>query len=138
MRTHRGQRSALFGSHGMSSAEYRDTAQRCAARGDWAAAIKHRVRAVARHLEETAVLNPVPGRTATELARDAGQAIPGLSSELLRAASAFNDVSYGGLPGTEPTYRAVADLDDRLLAHATTGARDREASAPADAWAEVR
>ena len=40
--------------------------------GNWSAAIRHRLRAVARQLEESGVLNPVPGRTATELARDAG------------------------------------------------------------------
>jgi hypothetical protein len=138
MRTNRGHQSALFGSHDMSSIEHRAIAERFAANGEWASAIKHRLRAVARHLEEAAVLNPVPGRTATELARDAGQAIPGLAGELRRAAESFNDVTYGERPGTEPDYRAVAALDERLLAHAITGAADQDAAAPAERWAEVR
>lgn len=138
MRTNRGHQSALFGSHDMSSAEHRATAEGLAARGDWAPAIQHRVRAVARHLEETAVLNPVPGRTATELARDAGQAIPGLAGEFHHAAEAFNDITYGERPGTEPAYRVVADLDGRLLAHATAGAPARDPAARADPWADVR
>jgi Domain of unknown function (DUF4129) len=139
MRTNRGSQSTLFGSHDLSSVEHRATAERFAASGDWAAAIKHRLRAVARHLEETAVLNPVPGRTATELARDAGRAIPGLAGELRRAAETFNDVTYGDQPGTEPAYRAVTDLDEHLITRATAGpAADHAAAAPADRWAQVR
>jgi hypothetical protein len=61
-----------------------------------------------------------------------------LSHELRRAAESFNDVTYGERPGTEPDYRAVADLDERLLAHATTGAAGQDAAVPADRWAEVR
>jgi hypothetical protein len=138
MRTDRGRQSALFGSIEMSSAEHRAAAEQSAARGDWALAIKHRLRSVARHLEETAVLHPVPGRTATELARDAGQAIPELADELRRAAVAFNDVTYGELPGTEPTYRMVADLDDHLLTHATGVPAAEGTSGVADGWVEVR
>ena len=82
MRTNRGRHTLLFGSQEMSAAEHRSTAEHCAARGDWAAAIRHRLRAVARHLEETAVVDPVPGRTATELARDAGPGHPRLGSRI--------------------------------------------------------
>ena len=57
------------------------------------------------------MLNAVPGRTATELAKDAGAALPDLAGELLQAADAFNDVTYGERPGTEPAYRMIADLD---------------------------
>lgn len=138
MRTNRGRQSTLFGAHAMSSDAHRATADRFAARGEWAPAIQHRVRAIARHLEETGVLNPVPGRTATELARDAGQATPGLNGELHRAAEIFNDVTYGERQGADPDYRAVAALDGRLLAHAVAGTADREAALPADPCAEVR
>ena len=33
---------------------------------------------------------------------------------MLQAANAFNDVTYGERPGTEPAYRMIADLDDHL------------------------
>ena len=126
-------------SHDLSSVEHRAIAERFAAGGDWASAIKHRLRAVARHLEETAVLNPVPGRTATELARDTGHAIPGLAGELRRAAEIFNNVTYGEQPGTEHDYRVVTDLDGHLMTRATAGpGADQSAAAPADRWAEVR
>ena len=138
MRSNRGGGYALFGDHALSAAEHRATAEQHAAAGDWAAAIRHRLRAVARQLEESAVLDPVPGRTATELARDAGRAIPNLAAELNRAAEAFNDVTYGERPGTESAYRLIADLDDHLRSR--TSAADATAAEPAaaDGWAEVR
>ncbi|GAB7067871.1 DUF4129 domain-containing protein [Mycobacterium hodleri] len=138
MRTNRGRLGGLFSSAEMSSAEHRAAAETAASQGDWTTAIRQRLRAIARHLEETAVLLPVPGRTATELARDAGRAIPDQADELRRAATAFNDVTYGELPGTEPPYRMIADLDDHLLRHVVGAATDRGSSGPADAWVEVR
>ena len=138
MRTNRGGEYALFGEHELSAAEHRATAEQYAAAGNWSAAIRHRLRAVARQLEESTVLDPVPGRTATELARDAGRAIPHLAAELARAAEAFNDVTYGERPGTESVYRMIADLDDHLRSR--TSASDAGAAVPtvADGWAEVR
>jgi hypothetical protein len=138
MRTNRGGEYALFGEHELSAAEHRATSEQYAAAGNWSAAIRHRLRAVARQLEESAVLDPVPGRTATELARDAGQVIPQLTAELTRAAEAFNDVTYGERPGTESAYRMIADLDDHLRSR--TSASDAGAAVPsvADGWAEVR
>ncbi|WKG03079.1 DUF4129 domain-containing protein [Mycolicibacterium sp. HK-90] len=112
MRTDRRTDPALFGSRELSSAQHRSIAEQCAAQGDWSAAIRHRVRALARRLEETGVLDPVPGRTATELARDAAAALPALATELSSAATTFNDVTYGEQPGTESAYRAIAALDE--------------------------
>jgi hypothetical protein len=138
MRTRRGGDYELFGERLLSAAAHRATAEQCAAAGDWAAAIRHRLRAVARQLEETGVLDPVPGRTATELARDAGRALPDLASELHRAASAFNDVTYGEMPGTEPAYRLIADLDEHLRSHTPAAASVSDQPVGAAGWAELR
>ncbi|KAA0085685.1 DUF4129 domain-containing protein [Mycolicibacterium sp. P9-64] len=138
IRTNRGQDAALFGAGELTSAEHRATAEQAAAQGNWSAAIRHRLRAVARHLEEMGVLNPVPGRTATELARDAGAAIPSLTGELRRAAEAFNDVTYGERPGTEPAYRLIADLDDHLRFSTSVGADAAAAPGSSEGWADVR
>ena len=137
MRTNRGPDYQLFGAGELSAARHRDVAAQCAARGEWAAAIRHRLRAVARHLEETGVLTPVPGRTANELARDAGATLPGLSTELSGAATAFNDVTYGELPGTEAAYRMISDLDDHLRTQPGAGTGPAP-DAAATGWAEVR
>ena len=138
MRTNRGGGYALFGEHELSAAEHRATAEQYAAAGNWSAAIRHRLRAVARQLEESSVLDPVPGRTATELARDAGRAIPALAAELSRAAEAFNDVTYGERPGTEAAYRTIADLDDHLRSRTRASVATDAVSAATDGWAEVR
>ncbi|OBI79668.1 hypothetical protein A5664_01440 [Mycolicibacterium fortuitum] len=112
MRTARCTDPALFGAEELTAARHRSIAEQFAAQGDWSAAIRHRVRALARHLEETGVLDAVPGRTATELARDAAVALPGLAAGLYSAASTFNDVTYGERPGTESAYREIAALDE--------------------------
>lgn len=138
MRTNRAG-APLFGAHELSAAEHRATAESHAASGDWAAAIRHRLRAVARDLEESGVLNPVPGRTATELARDAGELLPAFAAQLRSAALVFNDVTYGEQPGTEPDYRMIADLDDALRRHtASTGGQAATAPDAPDTWAPLR
>lgn len=137
MRTNRGAKT-LFGGQELTAEKHRAIAQRCAAQGDWAAAIRHRLRAVARQLEESAVLNPVPGRTATELARDAGAALPALVIQFKSAAEAFNDVIYGERPGTEPGYRTVAELDDRLRQDSRGTAPPAASPDVVDEWAALR
>lgn len=138
MHTHRGETSALFSGHELSAAAHRTTAQQFAAAGDWAPAIRHRLRAVARQLEENGVLNPVAGRTATELASAAGRALPSLITELGAAAEAFNDVTYGERPGLESQYRMIASLDDKLGSHISGGANDSSERPAHPTWAQVR
>lgn len=138
MRTNRGADQGLFGIHELSAAEHRATAEGHAAQGNWAAAIRHRLRAVARQLEESGVLNPLPGRTANELARDAGELLPGFAPDLRRAATVFNDVTYGERPGTEAEYRMVADLDDALGRHAAPSSAEAADAAVIDSWVPLR
>ncbi len=116
IRTSRGAGSPLFDGRQLSAAQHRATAERYAAQGEWAAAVRHRLRAVARALEEGGVLNPVPGRTAGELAQDAGDRLPHLVAQFFQAAAVFNDVTYGEEPATEAGYRLIAELDDQLRA----------------------
>lgn len=138
MCTDRDAQYALFGRTELSADEHRCAAEQYAAQKDWSAAIRHRLRAVARHLEETRLLIPIPGRTATELARDAGTALPALADEMHTAAMIFNDVTYGEQPGTEAAYRRITDLDGRLR-HPGAGAAGPAATVPADAgWTQVR
>lgn len=138
MSTNRSGDYGLFGARELTAAEHRATAQRAAAQGDWSAAIRHRLRAVARQLEESGLLNPVPGRTASELAHDAGVLLPGFAAELGSAATAFNDVTYGERPGTEAGYQMIAELDDRLRSHSLAAASPTEAAGPADTWTPIR
>ncbi|OBG15709.1 hypothetical protein A5765_08085 [Mycolicibacterium celeriflavum] len=138
MRTSRDRGASLFGGRELTAAQHRAAAERSAAAADWAAAIRHRLRAVARQLEETGVLDPVPGRTATELARDAGGRLPRLAGELGAAATAFNDVTYGERPGTEDAYALIAGLDDHLGSRSPVAATAAATPAASDGWAEIR
>ncbi|MEU9806973.1 DUF4129 domain-containing protein [Mycobacterium sp. NPDC050853] len=104
----------LFESGELTAAEHRAAAELAASQGDWSSAIRHRLRAVARQLEERTILTPVPGRTANELAAAAGRELPSLTQEFRSSAEVFNDVSYGDRPGTEQSYRKIADLDDHI------------------------
>ena len=137
MRSRRGGDQQLFGVGQLTAAQHRATAERYAVEGNWAAAIRHRLRAVARQLEETDTLNPAPGRTANELARDAGAALPHLAGELSQAATAFNDVTYGEQPGTRDSYRMIADLDDHLRSRSPAAPHLPGRPAAVDSWAQV-
>lgn len=138
MHTNRGGDHSLFETAQLTAAQHRATAENHAAEGDWAAAIRHRLRAVARQLEETGVLTPAPGRTANELARDAGAALPHLADELSRAATAFNDVTYGEQPGTQAAYQMIADLDEHLRSRAPAAASGPGQAKAHESWAQVR
>ena len=108
-------RPALFDAQELSAAEHRATAEQYAAAGDWAAAIRHRLRAVARQLEEDGGAQPGarPHRHRARHAMPVPRS-PIWQANCSRRAEAFNDVTYGERPGTEPAYRMIADLDDRL------------------------
>jgi hypothetical protein len=138
MRTRRGGDYSLFEAAPLTAARHRATAENYAAEGDWAAAIRHRLRAVARQLEETGVLTPAPGRTANELARDAGAALAHLAGELTQAATAFNDVTYGQQPGTPSAYQMIVELDDHLRSRWQGGPLEPGRPAAPESWAAVR
>lgn len=138
MRTRGGGDYSLFEAAPLTAAQHRATAENYAAEGDWAAAIRHRLRAVARQLEETGVLTPAPGRTANELARDAGTALPHLAGELTQAATAFNDVTYGQQPGTPSAYQMIVELDDHLRSRWQGGPLEPGRPTAPESWAAVR
>ncbi|MDP9846440.1 DUF4129 domain-containing protein [Streptosporangium lutulentum] len=116
-RTARGgtaRQEGIFGERRRTASEHREAAERLAAEGRWAEAIRERLRAVARDLEDRVIVDSTPGRTAGELAAEAGRALPDLASDLTTAARVFDDVTYGELPGTADDYAMLRDLDERL------------------------
>lgn len=107
---------ALLAETVTTAEDHRATAERHAAAGRWPEAIRERLRAIARDLEERAIVPPRPGRTADELAAEAGTALPDHADALTAGVRLFDDVWYGGRQGDADGYRALADLDDRLRA----------------------
>src|ERR1700761_8907763 len=138
IRTRRGGDYPVFDAGQLTAAQHRMIAEQFAAAENWTAAIRHRLRAVARGLEESGILDPAPGRTANELARDASERIPYLTSELSYAAGAFNDVTYGERPGTSAAYQMIVDLDDHLRFRSAIGPPGLRQPATVDSWAPVR
>ncbi len=85
----------VFGDDTRSAAELLASADRYAADGRWGPAVLDRFRALLRALEDRVVLEPRPGRTADEGAREAGARLAACAVELLAAARLFDDVCYG-------------------------------------------
>ncbi|MGW1159008.1 DUF4129 domain-containing protein [Streptomyces sp. NPDC002519] len=106
--------AALFEDRPKSAAEHRAAAEAHAAQSHWNQAVQERMRAVVRSLEERALLDVRPGRTADEAATEAGRALPDHADRLRVAARDFDDVIYGGRAAGEGTYRRLTALDDDL------------------------
>ncbi|QYC38850.1 hypothetical protein Nocox_06115 [Nonomuraea coxensis DSM 45129] len=104
----------LYGERARTADEHRRAAERLAGEGRWSEAIQERLRAIARDLEERALVDGMPGRTADELAAEAAAALPDLAGELAAAARSFDEVTYGGVPGTPDAYATMTGLDERL------------------------
>jgi len=108
-------RTPLFaGTPVLSAAEHRALAEQAAGQGNWAEAVRERLRAVVRDLEARGVLDPRPGRTAGEVARDAGAAVPAIAADLRRAAVVFDEVWYGGRTADASSYAVLVAVDDRV------------------------
>ena len=110
-----GRRAPLFaGSAVLTAAEHRSLAEQAAAEGRYDEAVRERLRAVVRDLEARGVLDPRPGRTAGEVARDAGAAVPGVADDLRRAAVTFDEVWYGGRTADASSYGVLVEVDERV------------------------
>lgn len=95
----------------LTSGQLRAEADALAARGDWAGAVRARLRAVIRALEERGVIDPRPGRTAAEVAAEAGSERPDLRDPLWNGALTFGEIWYGGRPATAHDDGVMRDLD---------------------------
>ncbi|MEU3848985.1 DUF4129 domain-containing protein [Streptomyces sp. NPDC029554] len=106
--------ATLFDDRPRSAADHRAAAEAHAAQGHWNQAVQERMRALVRALEERALLDVRPGRTADEAAAEAGRALPAHTDRLRTAARDFDDVTYGGRSATEQSYHRMAELDRDL------------------------
>jgi len=107
---------ALFVGRTRTAAQHRAAADAHAAAGAWAEAVRERLRAVVRSLEQRAVLDERAGRTADEAAAEAGRALPSCAAGLRAAAVLFDEIWYGGRPAGPESYAALRDLDAQVQA----------------------
>jgi hypothetical protein len=110
----RGQGGAVFGDRPRTAADHRAAAEAAEQVEDWRTAVVEWFRTVTRELEERAVLVPQPGRTADEVAADAGAWLPELAQRLRRGAELFDDVRYGDRPATSAGAADLRTLDDAV------------------------
>ena len=105
-------KNGLFDAQTVTAGHHRRSADAHAARGEWAEAVRERLRAVVRDLEERDLIQSRPGRTADEAAADGGLALPSCAEQLRAAARTFDDVWYGGVPGTAAMDAQLRAVDD--------------------------
>jgi len=107
-------RPPLLGPGEGSADDHRRAADAHAARGEWAAAVRERLRGIVRGLEERDLLEPSAGRTADEAAVQAGRALPERAEELRAAARLFDEVCYGGRPAGPDADSRLRELDEAV------------------------
>jgi hypothetical protein len=105
---------AVFAEARRTAAEHRAAADAAAARADYSTAVRERFRALARELEERAILDERPARTADEVAREVAAVAPDTAGLLRAAARAFDDVCYGGRRATREADAHVRAADDAV------------------------
>jgi hypothetical protein len=109
----------------LGAAEHRRRADEHAAAGRFAEAVRERMRAIVRELETRGVLEPRPGRTADEVARDAGTSVPAVAGDLRTAAGVFGEIWYGGRPATAQAEALIRQADERIRDAQLVVAADR-------------
>ncbi|ONH32233.1 DUF4129 domain-containing protein [Pseudofrankia asymbiotica] len=116
----------------LSARALRAEAEGHAAAGRYAEAVRSRLRAVVRMLEEKGVLDPRASRTAGELVMEMTAVTTTGIDELRVAVAEFSDIWYGGRPASPESYQAVARADD-ALADVRRPAHDNRPSGPTHA-----
>ena len=96
--------------------EHRAEAERFAAAGAWAEAVRSRLRAIVRDLEDRGLVDARPGRTADEVARDAGARLPSAAADLRLGARIFDDIWYGGRTADATSYSRLVEIDAAVAA----------------------
>lgn len=98
----------------ISPAEYRRRAEAAAARSDWRTAVVEQFRAIVRSAEDRTVIDPLPGRTADEVAGQLAGAFGGHAAELRQAADLFDAIRYGSAEASARDHNGMIELDQFL------------------------
>lgn len=115
----------------LPAATFLSRADRFAAEGRWAEAVRERLRAVVRLLVDRRVIEHHPGWTVTELASAAGRSAPATDRPLGEAGTIFSDIWYGQKPATaddDATMKQLSSDVDRAVSGARVPASRRAES----------
>jgi hypothetical protein len=119
----------LFEGRERSAVDHRRESERLAEAGAYAEAVRERLRAIVRDLQERGIVEDLPGRTADEIARDAGAALPAAAGDLRSAARLFDDIWYGGRTADRASYDRMVEVE-RLVRDARPGQGGSSADRP--------
>jgi len=112
---------AVLGATELTAAQHRRLADGHAAAGRYDDAVRERMRAIVRGLEERTVLEPRRGRTAGDAAREGGRALPAVATALQDAAHLFDETVYGGRAAGPPADARMRAVDDAVAATRAVG-----------------
>lgn len=104
----------VFGDDTRTAEQLRASADRLAAEGRFSEAVLDRFRAILRSLEDRAILDERPGRTAHEAAEESAARLPGVAADLRAAGALFDDVCYGDVVATSGDDARLRDVDRRV------------------------
>jgi hypothetical protein len=129
--TSRRRAGELFGDAARTAADHQRAADAALAAGDLSGAVQERFRALVRGLEERGLVAARAGYTADEAAEESARVLPGCAQALRAAARAFDDVRYGGRPGTVEGHARVAAAEAAVrAARPTLAAADGNGAGP--------
>lgn len=106
--------TALDSDATLGATDHRRLASEHTRAGRWADAVREHMRAIATDLEERTIVPPRPGRTAHELATEAGPAIGDGAAALRTAAELFDTIWFGGREATAEHARTLAEADRQI------------------------
>ncbi|MGN9912066.1 DUF4129 domain-containing protein [Phytohabitans sp. LJ34] len=98
----------------LPAAAFVSLADRLAAQGRYAEAVRERLRAMVRELVDRQVVEHRPGWTVSELAGAAGRARPVVDAPLRAAGGVFSEVWYGERPAGAQHDQRMRELSDQL------------------------
>ncbi|MGL5859046.1 MAG: DUF4129 domain-containing protein [Angustibacter sp.] len=104
----------VFTGRALDAAQHRALADQAATEGRWADAVQERFRAIARTLEERAIADERPGRTAREVTDEAAAVLPDHAVALSAAATLFDQVLYGGAPAGRQDEERLRATDEAV------------------------
>ncbi len=97
-----------------SAAGHRLAAAAHAGSGRHAEAVRESLRAIARQLDERALVEPRAGRTANEVAESGAAVLPAAADELRATARLFDAIWYGGRRANDADSAAAAAADSAV------------------------
>lgn len=106
------------------AADFRTLADWYAANGQYAEAVRERLRGILRVLVEAGVIQAPPGSTVVELTAAAGYALPLVHPPVNRACQVFSEIWYGQRPATaadDAQLRGCADQVSAVLTGVPAG-----------------